>query len=252
MLVPKSIFRVRADRPDDRDYDYNFARDPNPKSVVDLRHLASPVEDQLHLGSCVGQAIVGAFELMINQLYPGKFIDLSRLFVYYNARLYEGGYYLNEDVGAYVRDGIKAVNKWGVCAERLWPYVVEEFASPPSIQSYEDAKSRIIRNYYRVYSVEDMIDAMNKGYPVVISMNVYDSFYNLSYPGLDVLDMPSSYEDLIGGHAVALVGYDLDKKMLLARNSFGLDWGDRGYFWIPFDYAVKDLMDCWVFTIELM
>lgn len=58
-------------------------------------------------------------------------------------------------------------------------------------------------------------------------------------------------ENLIGGHAVTFVGYDLTKKLFLARNSFGEDWCMDGYFLVPFDYAENDFMDSWVFDIEL-
>jgi C1A family cysteine protease len=47
------------------------------------------------------------------------------------------------------------------------------------------------------------------------------------------------------------VGYDLTKKLFLARNSFGEDWCMGGYFWVPFDYAKKDFMDSWTFDIQL-
>lgn len=249
MYAYHSDFRVKADRPDRRDLYYPFVRDENPSDVVDLRQWCSPVEDQLHLGSCVGQAVVGAFELTVNKLYPDKFIDLSRLFVYYNARALEG--ITEEDVGAYTRDGIKAVNKWGVCSEIIWPYLIERFAYSPSIKSYEDAKNRIIKKYYRVNNINDMVDALNSAYPIVISMNVYNSFYDLENPGRYVLAMPARSDEIIGGHAVTLVGYDLPKKLLLARNSFGSNWGLDGYFWIPFEYALRDVMDCWIFDIEL-
>jgi C1A family cysteine protease len=249
MPLSNNAFRVKADRPDWRDYNYSFARNPNPRQAVDLRPWCSPVEDQLHLGSCVGQAVVGAFELMINKLYPEKFVDLSRLFVYYNARALDNAIY--EDVGAYTRDGIKAVNKWGVCNELIWPYIIDRFAFAPSIQSYSDAKNRLIKNYYRVNTLDDMIDAIDSDYPIVISMNVYNSFYDLEYGDQNTLAMPQESDEIIGGHAVTLVGYDLPRKLLLARNSFGVDWGDNGYFWIPFDYAEQDIMDCWIFDIEL-
>lgn len=245
------MFRVKADKPDARDFKYAVDYSENLPVRIDLRPWCSAVEDQLHLGSCVGQAIVGAFELMINRLYPDKFIDLSRLYVYYNARLYEGGYYLDQDVGAYVRDGIKSVNKWGVCSELLWPYIIDRFDDSPSLESYEDGERRIIKKYYRVNDVKDMTYALNKFYPVVISMNVYNSFYDLDQQDVRVLPMPTAKEEIIGGHAVTLVGYDLDRQQFIARNSFGEDWGDRGYFWIPFDYVNKDIMDCWIFDIEL-
>jgi C1A family cysteine protease len=243
-------FRVRADKIDRRDRYYNFSRIESPREYVDLRNWASPVEDQLHLGSCVGQAVVGAYELLLNKTDRKKFVDLSRLFVYYNARLIDN--IVDEDVGAYVRDGIKAVNKYGVCSESTWPYLVEKFANTPSIQSYEDAQSRLIKKYYRIENIKDIVDALNADNPVVTSMNVYDSFYELDTGRTIILPMPKVNEHIIGGHAVTFVGYNLPKQLFLARNSFGEDWGDQGYFWVPFDYAEQDFMDSWTFDIELI
>lgn len=242
-------FRVRADPRDWRDRYYNFARATSPREYVDLRPWASPVEDQLHLGSCVGQAVVGAYELLLNKLDKTKFTDLSRLFVYYNARLLDN--VVNEDVGAYTRDGIKAVNKYGVCSEQVWPYLVYKFSHAPSIDSYDDAKTRTIKQYYRIENIEDIVDALNADFPVVTSMNVYDSFDDLEYSKDYILPMPAYDENLIGGHAVTFVGYDLTKKLFLARNSFGEDWCMGGYFWVPFNYAEKDFMDSWTFDIQL-
>ena len=246
----RNDFKVRADPRDWRDRYYNFARIESPRDRVDLRNWASPVEDQLHLGSCVGQAVVGAYELLLNKADRKKFTDLSRLFVYYNARLLDNS--VDEDVGAYVRDGIKAVNKYGVCSELAWPYLIERFANPPSTQSYEDALGRLIKKYYRIENIKDIVDALNSDNPVVTSMNVYDSFYDLDYGNKTVLPMPKASENIIGGHAVTFVGYDLPKKLFLARNSFGEDWGEEGYFWVPFDYAERDFMDNWAFDIELL
>jgi C1A family cysteine protease len=242
-------FRVKADEPDWRDRYYNFARIESPRDIVDLRKWASPIEDQLHLGSCVGQAVVGAYELLINKADRKKFTDLSRLFVYYNARLLDDA--VDEDVGAYTRDGIKAVNKYGVCSEAAWPYIIERFANTPSVQSYEDARHRLIKKYYRIQNIKDIVDALNADSPVVTSMNVYDSFFELDDGRKTILPMPRANENIIGGHAVSFVGYNLPKRLFLARNSFGTNWGDQGYFWVPFDYAEKDFMDNWTFDIEL-
>lgn len=242
-------FKVKADPIDWRDHYYNFARIESPRERVDLRLWASPVEEQLHLGSCVGQAVVGAYELILNKTDKIKFTDLSRLFVYYNARLLDNS--IDDDVGAYVRDGIKAVEKYGVCSEQSWPYLINKFAEPPSINCYEDAKQRTIKKYYRLLNIKDIIDALNADYPVVTSMNVYDSFQDLDNSNNSILPLPKLNEELIGGHAVAFVGYDLPKKLFLARNSFGTDWGEEGYFWVPFDYAERDFMDNWTFDIKL-
>jgi hypothetical protein len=85
MLILRAKYNVRQDPSDWRDLPYTFVRQPL-RDVVDLRVWASPIENQGHLGSCTGQAVVGAYELLINKEVPEKFTDLSRLFVYYNAR----------------------------------------------------------------------------------------------------------------------------------------------------------------------
>jgi C1A family cysteine protease len=109
----------------------------------------------------------------------------------------------------------------------------------------------LIKKYYRIDTIEDIVDALNADNPVVTSMNVYDSFYELENPGVYTLPMPNANENIIGGHAVTFVGYDLPKNLFLARNSFGEDWCMDGYFWVPFDYAERDFMDNWTFDIEL-
>ena len=247
MLVLKSKYNVRQDPNDWRDLPYSFARQPLRESV-DLRQWASPVESQGHLGSCTGNAVVGAYELLLNKEMPKNFTDLSRLFVYYNARLMEN--VVNEDVGAYVRDAVKAVQKYGVCRESIWPYHIADYAITPSIASYDDAKNRNIKNYYRIATLEDMLDALNKEWPIVFSMRVYASFDELYFRG-DSTRMPEKGESPIGAHAMCFVGYDLNKKVMIARNSFGPDWGIDGYCYVPFDYVRQEVMDSWIFDIEL-
>lgn len=240
-------FIVKKDPRDHRDLFCKVSNTANIKNKVDLREWCSPIEDQLHLGSCVGQAIVGAFELIINKLYPEKFKDLSRLFVYYNARLLDG--YVDDDVGAYVRDGIKAVHKWGICTEEIWPYLINKFADTPSLESYIEAKQRLIHSYYRINSIDDIITSLGLEIPVVTGIQVFGDFDRL---GLDaVIPLPTDKDDILGGHAVTIVGYDNDKKYFICRNSFGEDWGDQGYFYMPYDYAEIYTMDAWMFNITI-
>src|ERR1041385_8902118 len=78
------------DLPDHRDLLYSaiapsVARLPQK---VDLQNQCSPVEDQGQLGSCTANSLAGALEFLEVKV-EAQFVDLSRLFIYYNERVIE-------------------------------------------------------------------------------------------------------------------------------------------------------------------
>lgn len=198
------------------------------------------------MGSCVGNAIANAYELQVKKLYPDKFVELSRLFVYYNARSFLGE--IRRDTGTTVRAGLKAIKTYGICAESLWPYNIKMFDDRPSAAAYADAEPRKINAYYRLRSVNDIMDSLANYKPVVIAMTAFSDFMNLTGENSTV-PMPSKSSIEYGGHAVCLVGYDLSRSAFLAKNSFGVDWGDNGYCWIPFEYFKDYVFEQWTFDI---
>jgi hypothetical protein len=82
-------FPIGQSQPDGRDHVYRRSGS-TLRNAVDLRSWDSLIEDQHLLGSCSGNAITNSYELQVKQRYPNQFVELSRLFVYYNARLLEG------------------------------------------------------------------------------------------------------------------------------------------------------------------
>jgi C1A family cysteine protease len=59
---------------------------------------------------------------------------------------------------------------------------------------------------------------------------------------------PGAKEKILGGHAVCLVGYDDRRQVFIAKNSWGVRWGDRGYFYMPYRVIQNQQMssDFWV------
>ena len=242
-LDDKLNFQWKPDKLDTRDYKYTVTQKASP-SIVDLRAFCSPIENQGSLGSCTGQAIAGAIELLNKR--NRKPTDVSRLFIYYYERLLLGT--VNYDSGAYIRDGIKATNHYGASLESYWPYDIRKFRQEPISEAKTDALKRKVTRYERVNDFNGCIDALSNGYPVVMGFRVYDSFMSKNVAKTGIMPYPNTKrERLLGGHAVLLVGYNKSKKVFIARNSWGTNWGDKGYFYMPFNIINPNMSsDYWI------
>lgn len=209
-----------------------------PASVsVDLRAQCPPVYDQGALGSCTANAIGGMFEFMQQKQGVKPFMP-SRLFIYYNERDLEGtvGY----DSGAFIRDGMKVINKLGVCKETTWPYKISQFVVKPPQSSYTEGLLNQSVQYMRVNrTVADLQKCLTDGYPFVFGFTVYESFESAEVAATGIVPMPKAKEKVLGGHAVMAVGYDVQRKLVLVRNSWGSSWGIKGYFWMPIEYLTN-------------
>ena len=259
--TPRTSIRIRKtkrygwipDIPDQRDYLYAappaFLRALPPK--VDLRKKCPPVYDQGQLGSCTANAIAGAveFDQMKEQL-PQVFLP-SRLFIYYNERVIEGT--IDTDSGAMLRDGIKTVAKQGACPEPMWPYLINRFKTKPSTACYTEAAKHTAVSYQRlVQSLTQMQGCLASGYPFVFGFTVYESFETDAVARTGHVPMPESGEVVLGGHAVCAVGYDMAQRWFLCRNSWGIKWGMKGYFTIPFAYLTDSDLSADFWTIRVV
>ena len=240
--IPK--YHWVRDKADKRDYPYTLSGSQQ-SNIVDLRNYCSTIEDQGKLGSCTGNAIAGAIELLENR--ENRTLDVSRLFIYYYERLIEGT--VNYDSGAYIRDGIKACYTYGAPIENLWPYNISKFRTKPTNAAIIDAAKRKVKLYQRAADFNAVIDAINSGYPVIVGFNVYSSFDTKAVTNTGVMPYPNvNKEKLLGGHAVLIVGYNKNNNTFIVRNSWGKYWGDNGYFYMPFQVIQNNKMsgDFWV------
>lgn len=244
--MPQNKYHWLRDKPDARDHAFAPRLTTLPASM-DLRANCSTIEDQGQLGSCTGNAIAGIVEYLCRR--ARKTTDVSRLFIYYQERVYEGT--VSYDNGAYIRDGIKAVNKIGVPTESLWPYNINRFAYRPSQAAYVNAATRKAVGYQRCANFAAVKAAIAQGYPVVVGFDVYESFETQAVADTGMMPYPNTAtEQLLGGHAVALVGYNDATGKFIARNSWGTGWGDHGYFYMPYQVIQDTNMsdDFWIIT----
>ncbi len=240
------------DLPDHRDLTYAapakiLAKLP-PK--MDLRKNCPPVYDQGQLGSCTANAIGGAFEFELNKQKAPDFMP-SRLFIYYNERAIENT--VNSDSGAQIRDGIKTVNKLGVCPEKIWPYNTSEFTQKPHAVCYTDALKHQVISYQRIITdINHMKGCLAEGYPFVFGFTVYESFESSAVAQTGIVNLPQKKEKVLGGHAVMAAGYDDASQRFIVRNSWGINWGQSGYFTMPYAYLTNPNLADDFWTIRLV
>lgn len=218
-----------------------FRAIPKIPRRVDLRKKDFPILNQGNEGSCVGQAGAGLknwWELEQKD-YPREEQGLSPRYIYNLARALEGR--LSQE-GAYLRDALKGLQKYGTCTWAKWPY-------QPWVDSDVDPRDRIpleltqpwqIESYVRLESAEEVLEALASGVPVYAGVLW---FRNWIIPGPDGKlpradgKLPRADDRVVGGHAILLLGYDPDEGYILFANSWGSYWGDRGYGWM----SISDL-----------
>lgn len=205
---------------------------------IDLRMHCPPIEDQLTTNSCVANAVIGALEL--HQKKAGlPLTDLSRLFVYYNARSLSDAE--GQDTGSYIHHGMAAILAYGACEARMWPFEKAMVTSKPTDACYQNATRYEAVQYARTPRGTSALTALAQGLPVVFGIYAPGEYYQIAAqtgampkPDQVVTTQPPS------GHAMLIVGYDLADKTYLVRNSWSAKWADQGYFRIPFE-----TMDAW-------
>lgn len=206
----------------------------------DLRRWAGGIEDQRGTNSCAANAAVSGCELLLSR--AGKFRDLSRLFVYWNAR--ERKNETHVDGGSAIGHNLMSIAGQGVCDEPVWPFEDNLVQTKPSPVAYEaaarcagtlDFQFIPTQVWMSAYSVAHMIkSAISEGFPVVFGLRATTSLGYLSGP----LDQQNYISMARGGtyqgidHAMLAVGYT--DRYLIVENSYTDQAGDGGYVAIPF------------------
>ncbi|MBW4418504.1 MAG: C1 family peptidase [Myxacorys californica WJT36-NPBG1] len=237
----------RPEKQDSNDKKYSASRDrrePLP-SKIDLRSYLTPVENQGDTNSCTANAMAGAYEYLANRLL-NRSDDVSRLFIYYNARELDGDVAIDE--GTYLKSCIKVLRKHGACSEATWAFNPAQILEQPPTEAYEEAANFVIEDAYRVkVDLYEMQSCLADGYPFAFGLQLFSSFQAAGSNGLVPMPDPDN-EKHDGGHAMLCVGYSDPDQVFIVRNSWGEEWGEQGYCYIPYDYMTKPHLngDCWV------
>jgi C1A family cysteine protease len=237
------------DIPDQRDIFTNF---PSVKyyQSVDLRKsdLFPEIPIQGELGASVAHALI-AYNYYNNKKNGNVISPLSAQFIYYNQRTLANT--IDSDSGGSIRDGLKILERIGICEENIYPYSPEFFRDPPTKGAYENAlKNKQIIQYRRLkLEIEEIMKSLSIKIPVILGFTVYESFEHPDVARTGIMPIPKLGEKIIGYHATLIVGYNIDHRFFLCRNTRGPKWGQSGHFWMPFSFVnTKHCGDPWIMS----
>lgn len=204
------------------------------ESPVEL-HLARgiPVLDQKREGSCTGFALASVIHTLVRlrdnalpyRASPHMLYEMARRYDEWPGEKYEG---------SSARGAIKGWHKHGVCREGLWKGALDGEVS-------RDALSLPLGAYYRV-NHRDLVAlhaAISEVGVLYATTQVHAGWDEVGESGII-----SCSEDIVGAHAIALVGYD--NGGFWFQNSWGTKWGKGGLGHISYDDWLANATDTWV------
>ncbi|MBY3179484.1 C1 family peptidase [Rhizobium leguminosarum] len=255
-------FGLLIDKQDVRDKILTLDLPQQLPEKVDLRQWCSQVQNQGTLNACTAYAASAILEYFENRA-SGNAVSLSEIFLYKVTRnlMHKAG-----DTGANTRSVMKALAAIGTVPGEYWPNDASQFDAEPSAFAYALAGRYRSLKYRRLDAKDRPKDVVLRQTKTLLSRNRPVMFGVMAYFGTwqqfvtsDRLPYPSEGDTLFGAHNIAVMGYDdsittenakdpgiKTTGAFLIKNSYGEEWGDKGYGWIPYDYLLKhQSIDWW-------
>lgn len=210
--------------------------------TVDLRKFFTPVRNQQNLGSCSSFATVSMYEAMMNRNGVQGENMMSPAYLFYYSNVLTG----RPSGGSNYFEQLEVLGKHGVCYDSLYAYDADSSFSKPSDEAEKDAETHRVIAAKQIPLINEtqsdtlkhnhklITSALSEGYPVGISLKIYDNFGKSGAFILHPDDAPDAKED--GWHAMVIVGYSETNSFYIVRNSWGTDFGEEGYCYIPMAY----------------
>ena len=203
------------------------------QDAVDLRKYCTPVADQGQTGRCSAFAWTHATEMsrnILNQESPRLSPNYTMLEIQRyqgDARDYQYAYQGGDGTAAGPEPG-ELLAEHGTCRQELWP---DDRPTPTVREEQLEADAeryRLEANPWPI-SVDDVRKVLSAGCPVHVSMNTGKAFSGVGRDG--VFNAAEAASGRHGRHAMLIVGYV--GNFFTLKNSWGTDWGDQGYCYVP-------------------
>ncbi len=204
-----------------------------PADAVDLRKYCTPVGDQGQTSRCAAFAWTHATEL-VNNLKTGDTPRLSPTYTMLEFQRMQGDAqdytyaYTGGDGTVGGPDHARVLVEQGTCRQELWPDSSEAPSTSERVLISDAERHRLDGTPHPI-ALDDVRKVLSAGCPVQVSVNTGPAFSGIGRDGMvNAAEAPSGRH---GRHAMLMVGYT--GNFYIVKNSWGEDWGDKGYCYIP-------------------
>jgi hypothetical protein len=234
---------------DDQEYSKVKSKSPaqsfsntNTEPIYSMRSYCPTPGNQGKNGSCVGWATAfGAFTASVAQIKQVKDKAIITKDAYSPMFVYNLIKASDCSGGARMTPAFELLRDKGVC--RLSEFNPADCSTLPDSLQLLAARANRIKSYQSLFPIDAAADAkivatikeLSRNRPVVIGMMLTPSFDTIGKGGLW---RPKPGEQITGGHAMVVVGYDEINNRFELMNSWGTSFGDNGFAYVSFaDYA---------------
>lgn len=205
---------------------------------VDLRSNIDQTYNQSATGACTAHAVVNALDCMYDNAGQSK--RFSRAWIWWWSRVHQGKEGI--DTGADFPDLEYALNQKGAVIESQYPWTGSA-GTPPPAGIVPDVTGITYRRTKG--TIENIKYKLCMGVPVILSMVIHSTMYNLYGAGNWKTHSYDTYSSITPtSHAVCIVGYDDVSGRLLIENSWGPSFGDGGFFGVPYSDFYRISQGC--------
>ena len=216
-----------------------------------------PVLNQGQWGSCVGHALSYAWQNAVLRSPNSNTLWFlpSRCFVYAESRVILGDTDLAGDDGSTMQATAAALSQRGILPESQYPYTWTNISRvpPAEIRAAAASRRRATRKVRFTLSVNSNVANIKAeiaaGRILMMGILVFASWMeSAAAMASGKIPQPRARDQIVGGHAIALSGWDDASRVFTFRNSWGSRVGKNGVFQIPYDYVCNPNYagDAWV------
>jgi len=217
---------------------------------IDLSPDFNPIRSQDELGACTAFAATSMFEYIMHVGFKKPKKYLAPLFLWYKTRKTIGA--INTDTGPYTCTvPMKNLLEDGVCFEDIWKFessATHKWRAAPDMPAESDAVQKKIIEFRGLDRqdpdqwVHELLEKNPINIGVLMPVDMGSKYPKKFYDNF-------SQKSFAGGHAMVIVGYHSHYpykgqgvKAFKIRNSWGPDFADNGYVWVP-EEVLKRMVD---------